>query len=419
MAHLRWLPHSMKVQKLAVLPYISSKMQTFWVSDGLHSVHTITLSDMDAAVTYDGDETQEKLIRITVIQAVLSAEKIQDLIPLGANGILILGQVYDSFMASTLEQSPYTISHRGDETEFNLREWAFKAQNSRENTRSRRFSGSNIRSFREDARSFRSNTTISSTASSPGYSLREEIDPSTYSFTTALKALQARSGYSNNRECLSPDGFALNSKWDEAEKYICNPLSGEVPMECLSAKTLSGRSFRSLTNRITMSAPLVFSNHSRQIHTRTTAIATHDDIANHFPIKENTLEGLVSTRDVGTQSTPPELSSSSFSPSPASTPSITERKRCEIQGGDSPNCNSKLKVEEQVQVKGTRGEEEATKREINKEEMQNKNDEQMWRCSIRKQGGCLSWMRKRQREKSKPKKKNFFFSSLEDAKKES
>ncbi|KAF9684090.1 hypothetical protein SADUNF_Sadunf04G0081700 [Salix dunnii] len=251
-------------------------------------------------------------------------------------------------MASTLERSPYTISQRGDETEFNLREWAFKAQIGRENARSRRFSGSNIRSFREDARSFRSNTTISSTASSPGYSLREEIDPSTYSFTTALKALQARSGYYNNRECLSPDGFALNSKWDEAEKYICNPLSGEVPMECLSAKTLRGRSFRSLTNRITKSEPLVYSNHSRQIHTRTTAIATHDDIANHFPIKENTLEGLVSTRDVGTQSTPPDLSSSSCSPSPASTPSITERMRCEIRGGDSRNCNSKSKVEEQV-----------------------------------------------------------------------
>jgi hypothetical protein len=75
-------------------------------------------------------------------------------------------------MASTLEQSPYAISQRGDETEFNLREWAFKAQTSRENTRLRRFSGSYIRSFREDARSFRSNITISSTASSPGYSLR-------------------------------------------------------------------------------------------------------------------------------------------------------------------------------------------------------------------------------------------------------
>ncbi|KAH8511241.1 hypothetical protein H0E87_008697 [Populus deltoides] len=251
-------------------------------------------------------------------------------------------------MASTLEQSPYTISQRGEETEFNLREWAFKAQTSRENTRSRRFSGSYIRSFREDARSFRSNITISSTASSPGYSLGEEIDPSTYSFTTALKALQARSGYYNKWECLLPGGFALNPKWNEAEKYICNPLSGEVPMECLSAKTLSGRSLWNSTNRITMSAPLVYSNHSRQIHTKNTTIATHDDIVNHFPIKENTMEGLLSTRDVGTQSTPPDLSSSSSSPSPASTPSITERKRCEIQGGDSPNCNSKLKAEEQV-----------------------------------------------------------------------
>ncbi|CAK7344435.1 unnamed protein product [Dovyalis caffra] len=249
-----------------------------------------------------------------------------------------------------MEQSPYTIPQPRDEPEFNLREWAFKAQISRENTRSRRFSGSNIRSFREDARSFRSNITISSTASSPGYSLRgEEIDPATYSFTTALKALQARSGYYNNWECLSPDGFALNSKWNEAEKYICNPLSGEVPMECLSAKTLSGRSFRNITNRITMSAPLVYSNHSRQIHPKTTtSIATHDVIVNHFPIKENKMEGLMSsTRDVGTQSTPPDLSSSSSSASPASTPSIIEKKRCEIEGGDSPNCHSKLKAEEQ------------------------------------------------------------------------
>ncbi|XP_011021212.1 PREDICTED: uncharacterized protein LOC105123353 isoform X2 [Populus euphratica] len=92
-AHIRRLPHSMKVQKLAVLPDISLKMQTFWVSDGLHSVHTITLSDMGAAVDSNNeDETQEKLIQITVIQAIFSAEKIQDLIPLGANGILILGQ---------------------------------------------------------------------------------------------------------------------------------------------------------------------------------------------------------------------------------------------------------------------------------------------------------------------------------------
>lgn len=95
--------------------------------------------------------------------------------------------------------------------------------------------------------------------------------------------MQARSVY-KSWECLSPDGFALNSKWNEAEKYICNPLSGEVPMECLSAKTLSGRLFQnSTTNRITMSAPLVYS--SRQIQTRTMASTfsfTKEDVALQF-----------------------------------------------------------------------------------------------------------------------------------------
>lgn len=76
-------------------------------------------------------------------------------------------------------------------------------------------------------------------------------------------ALQLRS--INTWEYLSPEGFALNSKWNEAERYICNPLSGEVPLECLSSKTLmNGRSFRNITNRMTMSAPLI--HHSSRIH---------------------------------------------------------------------------------------------------------------------------------------------------------
>lgn len=69
-------------------------------------------------------------------------------------------------------------------------------------------------------------------------------------------ALQARTGCV--WECLSPEGFTLNSKWNEAEKYICNPQSGEFPKECLSAKTLSGRSLHNFTSRITMSAPLAY-----------------------------------------------------------------------------------------------------------------------------------------------------------------
>jgi len=77
-------------------------------------------------------------------------------------------------MASTLEMqsSPYS-SMKQDDSEFNLTEWGLKSRIiSRENTKSRRYSASIIRSIREDSKSFRSNITISSTASSPGYSLK-------------------------------------------------------------------------------------------------------------------------------------------------------------------------------------------------------------------------------------------------------
>ncbi|KAL5741567.1 hypothetical protein ACOSP7_028299 [Xanthoceras sorbifolium] len=295
-------------------------------------------------------------------------------------------------------------SRARDESEFNLREWGLKARISRENTISRRFSASNITSLREDTVSFRSNFTISSTASSPGYPYsREAIDPSTYSFTTAIKALQARSVYNNSWECSSLDGFALNSKWNEAEKYICNPLSGEFPMECLSAKTLSARSFRNSTNRITMSAPLVYnsSHYSRPIQTKPSM--TMEEA--HFTVPEKKMEGM--TRDVGTQSTPPDRSSAS--PSPASTPSIIDRSlkvsEAEAEAGDSPNSYAKMKAyKEEVEVKETR-EKEETKRE--------KEEEVRCRWSCR-QGGCLlSWMRKRHREKHKPRRnKHHYFPTL-------
>ncbi|KAL6136736.1 hypothetical protein ACLB2K_062031 [Fragaria x ananassa] len=301
-------------------------------------------------------------------------------------------------------EAPYSSRGR-DEPEFSMRDWAVKARGiSRENTNSRRFSASYIRSFREDTRSFRSNITISSTASSPGYALRDEIDPATYSFTTALKALQARSAY-HSWEALSPDGFALHSKWNEAEKYICNPLSGQVPLECLSAKTLSGRSFQNMTNRITMSAPLVYSSHNTPIHTTKPSSSTKEDLARHFPIQEKKNEGM--TRDVGTQSTP-DISSSSLSS--ASTPPIVERSLNRFRGGDSPNSNSNSKPkseeedeEEEMEVKDTE-EGEGAKRE--KEERKKKEEQK------RRQGGCLSWMRKRYREKHKPRKKNMFLSQF-------
>lgn len=303
-------------------------------------------------------------------------------------------------MATAMEPSPAPPmgSRRRDEPEFNLKEWALKARISRENTSSRRFLASSIRSLREDARSFRSNVTISSTASSPGYTLKEEIDPSTYSFTNALKALQAKTVYS--WEYLSPDGLALNSKWNEAEKYICNPLSGEVPLECLSAKTLSARSFRNLTSRITMSAPLIYPTHSRQYQAKP-AISIHEDEV-QIQFQEKKMRSM-STRDIGIQScTPPDFSSSS--PSPAPTPSIEERS---IKHSDSPVSSEKFKSDVVEGLKETSEEEEETKRNTEGEKRKVK---QMWCC---RQGGCLSWSlwkRRRQREKHKAassnKKKN-------------
>ncbi|KAH9622735.1 hypothetical protein KSS87_018578 [Heliosperma pusillum] len=303
-------------------------------------------------------------------------------------------------------------SQRSNEQEFNLKEWHLRARISKENTsNSRRYSSSYIRSFREDSsRSFRSNFTISSTASSPGYHNKDEIDPSTYSFTTALKGnpsisvknqltLQARSGYV--WECLSPEGFALNSKWNEAERYICNPLSGEVPMECLSAKTLSGRSFRSyMASRVTMSAPLVYSlQHRRSSHFSnpiSSALSKEQLVKPPLVIQEKQIG--CRTRDVGIQSNPSPHEGSSSSQSDISTPSIRERPitRCEDtedQDEDIQNSSSSIKskvIEEctmQVEVKITR-EGEETKRGRGGSQKKKKMHKTGQLCVCRHFSGC-------------------------------
>ncbi|CAN1241170.1 hypothetical protein LINPERPRIM_LOCUS4847 [Linum perenne] len=308
-------------------------------------------------------------------------------------------------MDPTMEQSHYGSRRRRER----ITDLTVRPQLSSENTKSRRFSGSYITSFREDAT--KSFTISTSTVSSPGYHLREEIDPSTYSFTTALKALQTRSGLCKSWECLSPEGFALNSKWNEAEKYICNPLSGEVPMECLSAKTLSGRSF--YTNSVTMSAPLVYSSsdaHQRRIIVKPAPASK--DRQNCNPVSETKTESCGSTRDIGTQSTIPELSSSGSSYPSTKPPLVTEissplKKSGAESGGDSTSCNSKMKAAEKTQI------EEGTR----KTEGRKKNSDVVWRCtsqaSSSSQGGCLSWMRKKEREKQKPRNRNIFFRRLE------
>ena len=81
-----------------------------------------------------------------------------------------------------MEQFHYSSQRREEPEDFNLREWPVKGRFKCENTSSRRFSGSYLRSLREDGRSFRSNITISSTASSPGYySMRGTLITSLFS----------------------------------------------------------------------------------------------------------------------------------------------------------------------------------------------------------------------------------------------
>ncbi|PIN08885.1 hypothetical protein CDL12_18539 [Handroanthus impetiginosus] len=266
------------------------------------------------------------------------------------------------------------------EHNFNLKEWSLKAEISCENRKSRRLSGSILRTSREEERSFRSNVTISSTSSSPGYTVREEIDPSTYSFTTALKALQAKTVYA--WEYISPDGgLTLNSKWNDAEKYISNPLSGEVPLECLSAKTLSGRSLGGLTRGITMSAPLIYSAQLQHQFQTKIPVSEKDEVK--ITVQERKKS---TTRDVGIQS---NLSSRSPSPSPAPTPSIEERPRKLSVGesADSSVSSAKLKSEAEVEeARETKEKEKYTKRNEGRDRKK-----AMCRCIKAKGqgGGCL------------------------------
>ncbi|CAA7038571.1 unnamed protein product [Microthlaspi erraticum] len=271
---------------------------------------------------------------------------------------------------------------RGEEFDFNLREWGRKGHITRGNSSCRRLSGSYIRSFREDHKSCRTTVTISSTASSPGYSLAEEIDPSNYSFTSALKGLQDK----KNWNWLKPEGVELHSKWNEAEKYICNPLSGEVPMECLSSKTLNSRSFSNLS---TMSTPVMSLpsnrnlNNPRTISTNVRVLHKDPISPDHVFIKE---KKVVRLKDVGVQSAPVNVSRRANIPPPI----MEKSTKIQVEAADSPYA-LKLKAQQEAVVKM----EEEKQNMMTKENQEEKK---------KKRGnGLFSWMRKGQRQPTKSK----------------
>ncbi|KAJ1412784.1 hypothetical protein SESBI_20219 [Sesbania bispinosa] len=91
--HVRQLPHVMKVQSLAVLPDVSTTSQTVWISDGFHSLHMFTTMDMENTLNEaDENDGDKKPMHLPVNRVLFSSEKIQDVISIASNSILILGQ---------------------------------------------------------------------------------------------------------------------------------------------------------------------------------------------------------------------------------------------------------------------------------------------------------------------------------------
>ncbi|KAI3978081.1 hypothetical protein MKX01_032458 [Papaver californicum] len=91
---MRRLGHAMKIQMLFVLPDISTRMHNYWISDGLHTIHMMSISEMGIHVKdTDKHESREKLMQISAVEAIFSSERIQKVIPLSGKAILVLGQV--------------------------------------------------------------------------------------------------------------------------------------------------------------------------------------------------------------------------------------------------------------------------------------------------------------------------------------
>ncbi|KAK6927977.1 hypothetical protein RJ641_006568 [Dillenia turbinata] len=91
--NMRQFTDIMKVQKLAIFADISTKTQTLWISDGSYTVQKMAISDADTSDNESArNSSEEKTIQLSGLQAIFTSEKIQDIVPLAANALLILGQ---------------------------------------------------------------------------------------------------------------------------------------------------------------------------------------------------------------------------------------------------------------------------------------------------------------------------------------
>ncbi|TVU35444.1 hypothetical protein EJB05_17334, partial [Eragrostis curvula] len=93
--HIYHLDYPMKVQLSAVFPSGSTKTQIFWVSDGGHSVHIMSAFDVDSTDSNNGDGAGDReltTIKLSAMEAIFTSEKVQDIVPISKDSVLILGQ---------------------------------------------------------------------------------------------------------------------------------------------------------------------------------------------------------------------------------------------------------------------------------------------------------------------------------------
>ncbi|XP_051225544.1 uncharacterized protein [Lolium perenne] len=89
---------ALKVQSFAVFPSSSTKTQILWVSDGAHSIHmvsTLPALDVESPKSDNGDCDEERelaTIKLSAIEAIFTSEKVQDIVSISKDSVLILGQ---------------------------------------------------------------------------------------------------------------------------------------------------------------------------------------------------------------------------------------------------------------------------------------------------------------------------------------
>lgn len=94
---MKKLTLTMKVHSLAVLPDDFTKAQTVWVSDGHYTLNAIIVSDTDASANENETKEIDEKILSSATEVIFTSEKIQEIIPLAANAILLLGQANNIF----------------------------------------------------------------------------------------------------------------------------------------------------------------------------------------------------------------------------------------------------------------------------------------------------------------------------------